>query len=193
MNYKVIERFRKRRENISTFVRASATSTCYHDSGPENLITGNYMYHSKEGNGTYAMLVFRYPIYADKLITVSAKNRDPRYWVFEGSNDGINFVELKKNEGQSLCGNWGVFDKYTNGCTSIVTKEHELKNKGYYNLFRFMIYGLSSDNKSYFLVLKQLEIIGRIDTKCYFNTCRARTACSSFPAVIFIIISRSFF
>ena len=189
MSYRVIERFRKRKEDISTFVRISATSFINKDY-PQNLIYGNSLYHSKEGNGTYVMLVFRYPIYADKLVTVSAENRDPRYWVFEGSNDGINFVELKKNDGNSFCGTWGAFDGYNQGCTSKVLMTHELKNKGYYTMFRFMNYGPSS-NGEYYVVLTQLDIIGRIDTRCYFSTYQVKKhACNCAFAAICMLSLR---
>ena len=171
MYYKVIERFRKRKEEISKFIHISATSV-YNGWGPKRLIDGNKntIYHSADGNNSYVLLVFRYPIYADKLITVSARNRDPRYWVFEGSNDGMNFVELKKNDGDSLCGSWEYFNVGYKGCLSNVEKEHELKNKGFYSIFRLRIYGVSSDDDEYFIVLSEIKIIGKIDTTCYFHT-----------------------
>ena len=190
MSYKVIDRLKRHKEAISTFVQISATSTYNDDCRPTNLFDqSTNIYHSLNENGTYLMLVFHYPIYADKLYTVSARNRDPRYWVFEGSNDGINFVELKKNDGESLCGKWDIFDNINLGCMSYVPKEHELKNKEYYSLFRFMIYDVSSNNSEYFLILNQIDIIGKINTKCYFFSHRIRTINSLISFTISLFIS----
>ena len=190
MNYRVIEKLQRKGKNMSSFIQVYATSI-HSVFYPTNLINEDHGlgYHSLDEKGTFVSLTFSFPIYADKLVTLSFRNRDPRYWVFEGSNDGTSFVLLKNNTGESLCGDWGKFvDNYI-GCMSNVEKEHDLVNKGYYRTFRFRMYGMSSHPNEYFLTLKGIDIIGRIQYTCYgyTNRCISKQIIPFISLIVFVM------
>ena len=173
-NYRIIEKLSKQKRNITTFIHASASSCISSNDLPTNLLLWDtiYGYHSINEPNTSFTLSFFTPFYIEKIMLRSALNRDPRYWIIEGSKNGIDYVQLYKNEGEPLCDKWVPFDdSSTIGCMDHLSKTFDAEAPGKYTSVRFRMYSVSSNN-DYFLVLDSIDFIGNV--RIPINTCKTR-------------------
>ena len=171
--YKVFEHIQKSRKNISHYVVESASST-YQNDYPKHLFewSNNSRYHSLNANNSFFRFDFvLFPVYVEKFMLLSTKNRDPKNWVLEGSTDRVNFIELYNNPGVNLC------DELTTSgvisCKNIYNKTYSINNTGYYQSIRFRNTGDSSTPNDFFIVLSAIEFIGRISLKHNTIMCKS--------------------
>ena len=128
------------------------------------------IYHSLNNENSSFTLSFFEPFYIEEFMLKTGRNRDPRYWILEGSEDGVTYVQLHKSNGDSLCGDWKALDaKGTKGCTEFTSKTFSADNPGFYTSARFRMFGKSSNDDDY-LVLAAIDFIGHV--KIRINTCK---------------------
>ena len=129
--YRVIERFNKTGKDLSKFVVASASSI-YQNSGefsPSNLFleSNNYIFHSTIGVGQWVRFDFiNSPIKIIGFEITSSTNRDPLNWKLEGTNDGVVFKDLYKNDGKAMCEYKGISNGYQ--CQDFTLNRYDLSS-----------------------------------------------------------------
>ena len=164
--YRIIETLRKKGLSVEQFVFTSASSI-YQSYWPSTLLDWNdYYYHSKREIGAYIRFDFTVPTYIEKVVIRSAIQRDPRFWVIEGSVDTADFVGLYQNDDKKLCENWGVIGDII-GCTENKDNVFDINQTGYYKSIKIRQTGPSSNSNEYIFILSAVDFIGHItiDTK----------------------------
>ena len=186
-SYRVID-YLKSKKVLDKYVIVSATSQFMETDDPYNLLDyeSSSRYHSKDLPDQSIRIDFSIsPIYIEKFILFNENNRDPYYWVLEGSQNRRDFSVIFPNNGVPMCQH-GKFDGYTLGCVSRSRKEYNISQKGYYNSLRLRQTGNDPNGEPY-LVLTGIEFIGTIQIKkCTINFVKHRNNYMHF--VIFCLL-----
>lgn len=171
MVYKIIEKLH-RTKLLRYTVYTSSTS--YHTTSVGQILSSeklidlnNSFFHSKgEINQSFRIDFINSHPYIEKILLTSPIQRDPYHWKIEGSTDGSYFDDLVINDGENLC-KWGYPEVLQStppgiGCEKNEEKEFDVLKPGYYQSIRMTQTGVDSNNEHY-LILSEIEFIGRID------------------------------
>ena len=178
---KVFEEFRSYKRPLSTYVNASSNYT-YEQNNPENvLVADSSIFHSLNQAGAYLQLdLIKYPVFVEFVKLQIDLNQDPTNWVIEASESRSgSYKSIYTNSGPQFCekfkaGYWAP-DKFCY-CSYTGNRTFEVKKGLYYSL-RIRLTGESSCTGEHYLILNQVELIGKIMMRsiCTCNKKRANT------------------
>ena len=189
-NVQIFESLRRKKLKPEKFVYVSSRDIFTIGTEAWNLLNkiNESVYHSKLGSDRWVRFDFSIsPLYLSGFILTSATNRDPLNWVFEGSNDTIDYEIVYTNQGEKLCETHP--DK--NGvpiCKDFVSKQYSLSKSVIYTSYRIRNTGKSSDEDPY-LILSQVDFIGHFTDFpiLTFKKCNNSTIIQQ-TTIVFVIV-----
>ena len=182
---RVFQEFRSYKHPMSSYVKASASSI-HNQFNPENVLTADSSYyHSQNQNGAYIQLdLIKYPVFVEFVKLQLTKNQDPKNWVIEAATSTSgSYKPIYTNNGPLFCENFSSCY-----CTYAGNRTFEV-DKGLYYSLRIRLTGESSCQGVHYLILNQVELIGKIMMRNVYTCNRKRTSIFPFAVLVIFVIS----
>ena len=185
----VVERFKKLSGPLVRYVNASASSYLRNETNNYNannaLDSSNNIYHSHTVLSWLRIDFLRYDVKVENIRIQLTTNRDPTYWVLEGSTDRNTFSVIYENNGDSICDKWNEKEPYY--CSYDAFKTYDVKHNIYKSIRLRMTKQAPYD--SYYLIIKKITIYGNIIMTCFNSKCSQRMIKTSLLYVILVHVS----